>query len=92
MEDILKSNLPVNEKNFWYSAGAKIQRRVKGIVQVFYNNIENTIVIRIFFEKFNYSISSSFPRWQLIDETNVINQILNSVRFNIYEEIFKIER
>ena len=89
MEDILKSNLPLNEKNFWYSVGAKIQSRVKGIVQVFYDNIENTIIIRTFFEKFNYTISNSFPCWLLIEETNVINQILDSIRFSVYKEIFK---
>ena len=89
MEDILKAEIPINEKNFWYGAGAKIQKRVKGIVQVFYNKNDNLIVIKIFFEKFNYSINSVFPRWQLIDETNVINKVLNAVRFNIYEEIFE---
>ena len=89
MEDILKSNLPANEKDFWYSVGAKIQSRVKGIVQVFYNKIDNSIVIKIFFEKFNYSIASSFARWKFFEETEVINQILNSVRYNVYEEIFK---
>lgn len=88
-KDILKSNLSVNEKNFWYDAGVQIQQSVKGIVQVFYNEIEDMIVFRIFFEKFNYSISNSFSRWQLIDKIDVTNQILTTIRYSIYEEIFK---
>lgn len=89
LKDILKSNLSVNEKNFWYDAGVQIQQSVKGIVQVFYNEIEDMIVFRIIFEKFNYTISNSFSRWKLIDKIDVINQILGKIRYSIYKEIFK---
>lgn len=40
-------------------------------------------------ERFNYSICMSFPRWKLFERTELLNQILNAVRYNIYEEVFK---
>ena len=89
MEDILKSKLSATAKSFWYGVGVKIQKRVKGVVQVLYNEITNSIVIKIFFEKFNYIINTEFPCSKLLEESFVVNSVLNSVRFNIVEELFE---
>lgn len=89
MIDILKSELPINEKNFWYNIGDILQKRIKGIIQILFNDIENSIVVKIAIEKFNYSICMQFPRWKLFEQTELLNQILNAVRYRIYEEVFK---
>lgn len=91
MIDILKcqDELSITTINFWYRIGTQIQQRVKGIVQVLFNKIDNSIVIKIFFEKFNYSICNAFPLWKQLEERDVINMILNCIRYNIYEEVFK---
>ena len=89
MIDILKSELPINEKNFWYNIGAVLQKRIKGIIQILFNDIENSIVVKIVIEKFNYTVCMQFPRWKLFEQTELLNQILNDVRYNIYEEVFK---
>ncbi len=91
MIDILKcqDELSITTINFWYRIGTQIQQRVKGIVQVLFNKIDNSIVIKIFFEKFNYSICNAFPLWKQFEERDVVNMILNCIRYNIYEEIFK---
>ena len=56
MIDILKSELPINEKNFWYEIGVLLTKRIKGVTQILFNDIENSIVVKIFIERFNYSI------------------------------------
>lgn len=89
MIDILDSELPINEKNFWYKIGVILTKRIKGVTQILFNDIENSIVVKIFIERFNYSICMSFPCWKLFERTEVLNQILNFVRYNIYEEVFK---
>ena len=89
MIDILKSELPINEKNFWYNIGAILQKRIKGKIQILFNDIENSIVVKIFIEKFNYSICNAFPIWEHTEEHEVINMILDYIKYNIYEEIFK---
>lgn len=89
MIDILKTELPIKEKNFWYDIGVVLTKRIKGIIQILYNDFENSIVVKIIIEKFNYSICMQFPRWKLFEQTEVLNQILNAVRYNIYEEVFK---
>lgn len=89
MIDILKSELPINEKNFWYNIGVVLQKRIKGIIQILFNDIENSIVVKIYIEKFNYSVCMQFPRWKLFEQTELLNQILNAVRYSIYEEVFK---
>lgn len=89
MIDILKSELPINEKNFWYEIGVILTKQIKGVIQILFNDIENSIVVKIFIERFNYSIYMSFPRWKLFEQTELLNQILNAVRYNIYEEVFK---
>lgn len=89
MIDILKSELPINEKKFWYEIGVILTKRIKGVTQILFNDIENSIVVKIFIERFNYSICMSFPRWKLFERDELSNQILNAVRYNIYEEVFK---
>lgn len=91
MNDILKCQDELNFKtiNFWYRIGNQIQQRVKGSVQVLFNKIDNSIVIKIFFDKINYSISTDFPLWKQFEERDVINMILDGIKYNIYEKIFK---
>lgn len=89
MIDIFKSELPINEKNFWYDIGVILTKRIKGVTQILFNDIENSIVVKIFIERFNYSICMSFPRWDLFERTELLDHILNAVRYNIYEEVFK---
>ena len=91
MIDILKcqDELSITTINFWYRIGTQIQQRVKGSVQVLFNKIDNSIVIKIFFDKINYSISTDFPLWKQFEERDVINMILDGIKYNIYEKIFK---
>lgn len=88
MEDILKSDIPLTSKNFWYGVGAKIQKSVKGVVQVFFK-FNNSVVIKIFFESINYSINTEFPCKSSIDERFIIDEVLNSIYSNIRAELFK---
>ena len=87
--DILKSDLRINEKNFWYNIGVILTKRINGIIQILYNSLDDSIIVKIFHERFNYSICMQFPRWKLFEERELINQILNAVRYKIYEEVFK---
>lgn len=88
MIDILEANISVNAKSFWDNIGIILSKRIKGIIDILYNDIENSIVVRITIEKFNYTISMQFPCWKLYEQTELINHILNAVRYNIYEEVF----
>ena len=88
MIDILKSELPINEKNFWYDIGVELTHRINGVVQILFNDMENSIIVKIFIEKFNYSINMSFNRWEFIDKYE-LNNILDFVRDSIYEQVFK---
>lgn len=89
MIDILKSELPINEKNFWYDIGVELTNRINGVVQILFNDMENSIIVKIFIEKFNYSINMSFKRWEFIEQYELLNNILDFVRYSIYEQVFK---
>ena len=87
MIDILKSELPINGKNFWYDIGVELTHRINGVVQILFNDMENSIIVKIFIEKFNYSINMSFNRWEFIDKYELLNNILDFVRDSIYEQV-----
>ena len=89
MCDILKSNIDLSSKNFWYNIGVTIQKRVKGIVQVLFCENENSIIIKIFFEKINYNVSFKFHLNCLYERTTVLNNICDGLRYDIYEKVFK---
>lgn len=89
MLDILKSKLPIQEKNFWYKIGVELTERINGVVQILFNDMENSIIVKIFIEKFNYNIAISFNRWDFIEQYKLLNNILDFVRCSIYEEVFK---
>ena len=89
MLDILKSKLPIREKNFWYEIGVVLTKQIKGVVQILFNDMENSIIVKIFIEKFNYNIAISFNRWEFIEQNELLNNILDFVRCSIYEEVFK---
>ena len=89
MLDILKSELPIQEKNFWYEIGVILTKRINGVVQILFNDMKNSIIVKIFIEKFNYNISISFNRWEFIEQNKLLNNILDFVRCSIYEEVFK---
>ena len=89
MLDILKSELPIREKNFWYEIGVRLTKRINGVVQILFNDMENSIIVKIFIEKFNYNISISFNHWKFIEQYELLNNILDFVRCSIYEEVFK---
>lgn len=89
MIDILKSKLPIQEKNFWYEIGVVLTKQINGVVQILFNDIENSIIVKIFIEKFNYNIAISFNRWEFIEQYELLNNILDFVRHSIYEEVFK---
>ena len=84
-----KSDLRINEKNLWYNIGVILTKRIKGIIKILYNSLDDSIIVKIFHERFNYSICMQFPHWKLYEERELINQILNDVRCKIYEEVFK---
>ena len=85
MFDILKSNLPLEYKNFWYNIGVKVQKYINGVVQVLV--FGQDINIKIFIEKFNYGINFSFP--YNLKEEEILQHILNGIQLKIYEEVFK---
>lgn len=88
MIDILEANISENTKRFWDNIGIILSKRIKGIIDILYNEIENSIKVKISIEKFNYTISMQFPCWKLYEQTELLNNILNVVRYNIYEEVF----
>lgn len=87
--DILNSELNIKEKKFWYDIGAILTKKINGIIEILYNSLDDSIIVKIFHERFNYSICMQFPRWKLFEESELINQILNTVRYKIYDEVFK---
>lgn len=89
MYNILKSNIDIRAKNFWYDIGMTIQKRVKGIVQVLYCENDNSIIIKIFFKKINYNVSFKFYLNCLYERINVLNNICDELRYDIYEKMFK---
>lgn len=88
MKDILKSNLPLKYQNFWYDMGVKLQKRIKGVVQVFVTPT-GLIEIKVFIEKFNYGMYFSFPYELTVDK--ILQEILSEVESKIYKEVFKNE-
>lgn len=81
MIDILKSELDVVYKNFWYDIGIKLQRHIKGIIQVLVLGNE------VFIEKLNYQIVYSFD--YRLKHNDILQHILNGLQYNIYKEVFK---
>lgn len=91
MLSILKSNLPLEYKNFWYDIAVKLQKHINGIVEVGIETISNQIIIKIFIVKFNFGISFSFP-YYLKDkdkDKEILQHILNGIQLKLYEEVFK---
>lgn len=66
-----------------------INKTNKWVVQILFNDMKNSIIVKIFIEKFNYNISISFNRWEFIEQNELLNNILDFVRCSIYEEVFK---
>ena len=89
MLDILESELPIQEKNFWYEIGVILTKQINGVIQILFNDVENSIIVKIFIEKFNYNISISYNRWEFIEQYELLNNILDFVRCSIYEQVFK---
>lgn len=87
MLSILKSNLPLEYQNFWYDIGVKVQKHIKGVVQVLFDSTNRQIIIKVFIEKFNYGIYFSFP-YRLTDK-EILQHILNGIELKLYEEVFK---
>lgn len=91
MLDILESELPIQEKNFWYEIGVILTKQINGVIQILFNDVKNSIIVKIFIENFNYNISISFNRWEFIEQYELLNYILDFVRCSIYEQVFKKE-
>lgn len=87
MLSILKSNLPLEYKNFWYDIAVKLQKQINGIVEVGIEDISNQIIIKIFIEKFNFGLSFSFPYY--LKDNEILLHILNGIQLKLYEEVFK---
>lgn len=87
MLDILKSDLPLKYQNFWYDMGVKVQKHINGVVQVLFDTTNTQIIIKVFIEKFNFSIYFSFP-YRLTDK-EILQHILNGIKLKVYEEVFK---
>lgn len=47
MLDILESELPIQEKNFWYEIGDILTKRINGVVQILFNDNNNSIIVKI---------------------------------------------
>lgn len=88
MLDILKSDLPLKYKNFWYDMGVKVQKYIKGVVQVLFDS-NTQIIIKVFIEKFNYSILFIFP--YILTDKEILQHILNGIQLKVYEEVFKMK-
>lgn len=86
MLSILKSNLPLEYKNFWYDMGVKVQKNINGVVQVLFEPISNQIIIKIFIEKFNFGVYFSFPYY--LKDNEILQHILNGIQLKLYEEVF----
>ena len=87
MLDILKSDLPLEYKNFWYDMGVKVQKHINGVVQVLFDSTSTQIIIKVFIEKFNFGIYFNFP-YRLTDK-EILQHILNGIQLKVYEEVFK---
>lgn len=87
MLDILKSDLSLEYKNFWYDMGVKVQKYINGVVQVLFDSISTQIIIKVFIEKFNFVVYFSFP-FNLTDR-EILQHILNGIQLKVYEEVFK---
>lgn len=90
MLSILKSNLPLEYKNFWYHIAVKLQKQINGIVEVGIETITNQIIIKIFIVKFNFRLSFSFPYY--LKDNEILQYILNEIQLKLYEEVFKKRR
>ena len=88
MIDILKSDLPLEYKNFWNDIGVKVQKHINGVVQVLFDTASDNIIIKIFIEKFNFGVYFSFP-CMLQDKEFFLQDILNGIELKVYEEVFK---
>lgn len=85
MIDILKSDLEIKYKNFWYDIGVKLQKQIKGIVQILV--LGNEVFVKIFIEKFNYQTVYSYD--YRLNDNDILQHILNGLQYNIYKEVFK---
>lgn len=89
MIDILKSDLSLHEKIFWYDIGVSLSKRIKGVIQLLFNELENSIVIKIFIERFNYTISMSFNRYTLFEHSLLLDKIIKFINYSIEHEIYR---
>lgn len=89
MIDILESEISDCEKLFWHSIYDILTKRINGVIQLFYCYFNDSIELIITIERFNYSIGMTFPRRKVFEQSKLLNQILDCVRYNIYEVVFK---
>ena len=42
----IKSDLPLEYKNFWYDMGVKVQKHINGVVEVLFDTTSANIIIK----------------------------------------------
>ena len=89
MIDILESEISDNDKSFWLMIHDELTKRINGEIQILYTDFNDLIIVKVIIERFNYSICMTFPRRKEFERRNLLNQILQCVRYNIYEVVFK---
>lgn len=88
-QDIFKSKLDTKYINFWSNVASELQKNIKGDVHVLYESMFLSIKIIIYIEKFNYKINFSFPI--TLEDKEIVQKILQSIKFKIYKEVFEME-
>lgn len=89
MIDIFESEISDNNKLFWRSICDELTKQINGEIQILYNDFNDSIIVKVIIERFNYTICMTFPRGKEFERSKLLNQILQYVRYNIYEVVFK---
>lgn len=89
MEYIKTSKLEENEKDFYIKVQKELYKRIRGIIEIYYNDILNQIVIEITLCELDYKISVSFTRIGNLEEDYIIEGVIREIKCKIINKIFK---
>lgn len=89
MEYIKTSKLEENEKDFYIKVQKELYERIRWIIEIYYNDILNQIVIEITLSELDYKISVSITRIGNLEEDYIIEGVIREIKCKIFNKIFK---
>lgn len=89
MIDIFESEISELNKLFWHSIYDELTKQINGEIQILYNDFNDSIIVKVIIDRFNYTVCMTFPKRKEYDQYKLLNHILDYVRYNIYEVVFK---